>query len=191
MDALERSPARITAFYTYNAKIIGFADDFLPSKMIDKKELSSLSPEERLKRLKLMEEDRKKDVEEIGTLIKDSLKDIKNIKLADEVAPQARIVDISRLFESTGQGLEKISGKKDAPGILGRMVGYQIIGQANYDYSIFRKLDSLDEEKRKIGDSGERVNLTEKYMTSGEKVASMVDSSRMVLYKARKQSGFE
>ena len=40
---------------------------------IDKKELSRLSPEERIKRLKLMESERKKEVDEIEELIKKSM----------------------------------------------------------------------------------------------------------------------
>ena len=61
---------------------------------IDKKELTKLSPEERIKKLKLMEEERKKEVNEIEELIKKSMHELKTDKIAGEIAPEQRAVDI-------------------------------------------------------------------------------------------------
>ena len=42
-----------------------------------------------------------------------------------------------------------------------------------------------------IGQIGERLNIAEKYMSEGEKAASKLDSSRAILYKLKKETGFE
>ncbi len=81
---------------------------------VDKEELNKLPLRERIKRLKQLEEDRKEEIEEIDSLIKNSEKDLKTEKVAEEVSPEERDVDISRLFKGEGEELEK-TVKKEAP----------------------------------------------------------------------------
>ena len=165
---------------------------------IDKKELTKLSPEERIKKLKLMEEERKKEVNEIERLIKESMQELKTDKLAEEVAPEQRAVDISRLFESRGEDRLERTAREGAPHAFGRGTrGYQALVQTYEAYSQAIKLYSSvsmggslsEEEKRLMGDIIERVNTAERYMTDSEKVASKLDATRAVLYKLKKETG--
>lgn len=166
---------------------------------IDKNKLSRLSPEERIKKLKLMDEERKKDADEIEKLIKESMQELKTDKLAGEIAPEQRAVDISRLFETTGeQKLERTAREGTQATAFARGTrGYQAIVQTYQDYSQLKQLygivatgGSLSEEQMAaIGSIGERINVAEKYMTEGEKAASKLDGSRMILYKLRKETG--
>ena len=166
---------------------------------IDKKELVKLSPEERIKKLKLMEEERKKEVSEIEQLIKESLQALKTDKIAEEIAPGQRAVDISRLFETGGgDRLEKTareesrqaSMSKGSKGYQAIIQTYEAYSQLSKFYGIIRQEGSLTEEQlMAIGQIGERINRAEKYMTEGEKAASKLDASRIVLYKLRKETG--
>ena len=63
------------------------------------KEIKKLSPEERIKKLKEIEEENKKEINEAEKLIKDSIKEI-NIKeeIRDLPIPQIKAVDIESLF---------------------------------------------------------------------------------------------
>ncbi len=63
------------------------------------KEIKKLSPEERIKKLKKIEEENKKEINEAEKLIKDSIKEI-NIKeeIRDLPIPQVKAVDIESLF---------------------------------------------------------------------------------------------
>lgn len=63
------------------------------------KEIKKLSPEERIKRLKKIEEKNKKEIDEAEKIIKDSVREI-NIKeeLRDLPIPQIKAVDIESLF---------------------------------------------------------------------------------------------
>ena len=160
---------------------------------IDKKELTKLSPEERLKKLKLMEEQRKKEVVEIEELIKKSMQDIRTEKTAEDFAPETKVVDISRLFAATEDNrLEKTA--KASSKIAG---GYQAIAETYQAYSKLKGFDSTvsmggmlsKEQIVAIGEIGERLNTAEKYMTEGEKSASKLDASRAVLYKLKKETG--
>ena len=164
---------------------------------IDKKELSKLSPEERIKKLKSMEESRKKEVDEIERLIIKSMQELKIGKIAEEVAPGQRAVDISRLFEAGGGSLERTA--KQAPALTKGAKGYQAIVQTYEAYSQLQKLDKTfsaygnltEEQKALVGDIGERLNRAEKYMSEGEKAASKLNAGRAVLYKLRKETGID
>jgi len=65
----------------------------------DLKEIKKLSPEERIKRLKKIEEENKKEINEAEKLIKDSIREI-NIQeeIKDLPIPQIKAVDIESLF---------------------------------------------------------------------------------------------
>lgn len=163
--------------------------------MIDKKELTRLSPEQRIKKLKMMEEEKKKEVDEIESLIKSSMQEMKIDKIAGEISPEQRTVDISRLFESNeGQKLEKTARK--AKGSGGGGGGYQAIAQVSYDYTQLKKFNDIvsmgysltEEQKAAIGKIGERVT-TDKYSTIGEETANLLDASRATLYKLEKELG--
>src|SRR3989338_2822070 len=106
---------------------------------IDKKELTKLSPEERIKKLRLMEEDRKKEVTEIERLIKESMHEIKTDKLADEIAPEQKAVDISKLFETTGEKLEKTLNAEQLSRFKGKG-DYRVFARAYEDYSSLKKI---------------------------------------------------
>lgn len=162
---------------------------------IDKKELSRLSPEERVKKLKEMEDERKKEVDEIEKLIKDSMHELRTDKIAEEIAPRQREVDISKLFEAEGSGLERAA--RQAPATAKGTKGYQAMAQTYEAYSHLSTMyhavsmgGSLTEEQiASIGNIGERLNTAERYMTEGEKAASKLDASRAVLYKLKKETG--
>ncbi|RLG24347.1 hypothetical protein DRN85_07790 [Methanosarcinales archaeon] len=63
------------------------------------KEIKKLSPEERIKKLKKIEKENKKEINEAEKLIKDSVKEI-NVKeeIRDLPIPQIKAVDIESLF---------------------------------------------------------------------------------------------
>ena len=163
---------------------------------IDKRELGRLSPEQRIRKLKLMEEDRKKEVNEIERMIKESIQELKIDKLAEEVAPEQKAVDISRLFEtSAGNTLERTARKEAKADSNTR--GYQAITQIYQDYSQLKEFYGMvstgsglsKEQISAIGQIGERISTVERYMTESEKSASKLDASRMVLYKLKKETG--
>lgn len=166
---------------------------------IDKKNLARLSPEERIKKLKLMEDERKKEVGEIEALIRQSIEEMRTDKLAEEVAPPQRAVDISRLFEAGGeQKLERTAREESfTPASIKGSKSYRALAQTYEDYSQLKRLygivamgGSLTEEHRAaISQISERINVAEKYMTEGEKTASKLDPSRAILYKLKKETG--
>ena len=164
---------------------------------IDKKQLHKLSPEERIRKLKLMEEERKKEVTEIERLIKESMQELRTDKIAEEFAPEQKPVNISRLFEATGDNLEKMAKQETHPHSAKGAKGYMSAVQIDYDYSNLKKFygvvsggGSLSEyEKKLVGEIGERVNIAEKYLPESEKVASKLNASRAILYKMWKETG--
>ncbi|MBS3105888.1 hypothetical protein J4234_06560 [Candidatus Woesearchaeota archaeon] len=165
---------------------------------IDKKELTKLSPEERIKKLKLMEEERKKEVNEIEELIKKSVHELKTDKIADEIAPEQRAVDISRLFETKGEDRLERTARQEAPSNLMRgNRGYQAMVQTYQAYSQLTKFygkismgeNLTAEERDTINRIDEQIGVAERYMTEGEKAASKLDASRAVLYKLKKETG--
>lgn len=166
---------------------------------IDKKEFAKLSPEERIKKLKQLEEERKSEMNEIGALIKESMKELKTDKLAGEIAPEQKAVDISSLFEApNGQKLER-TARVGAAGLAKGSKNYMAIEQTYSDYSQLKKFYGVvatggtltEEHLASIGKIGERINFAEKYMTEGEKTAGILDASRATLRKLKKETGLD
>ena len=163
---------------------------------LNKKELNKLSPEERIKRLKLMEEERKKEVNEIERLIKESMQEIKTDKLADEIAPEQKAVDISKLFETTaGEKLERTAREETRPAALMKGTkGYQAFVETYQAYSQAKELYGIaltgggltEEQKVAMLQIEERISTAERYMTESEKTASKLDASRVTLYRLKK-----
>lgn len=81
---------------------------------IDKEELKKLSPEDRLKKLKELEQESKKEIDEAEDLIKRTEAEIEHNKNIPNIeVPKIEPVDISRMFEAP-EGLESTI-KKEAP----------------------------------------------------------------------------
>ena len=145
-----------------------------------------------------MEEDRKKEVNEIEELIKKSVHELKTDKIADEIAPEQRAVDISRLFETKGEDRLERTARQEAPSNLMRgNRGYQAMVQTYQAYSQLTKFygkismgeNLTAEERDTINRIDEQIGVAERYMTEGEKAASKLDASRAVLYKLKKETG--
>ncbi len=168
---------------------------------IDKNELSRLSPEVRIRKLRQLEEERKKEAAEIGELIRKSMQELKTEKLVEEITPERRPVDISRLFEADNEQRLEMTARKEVPpvALMKGATSYQAMQQVDYAYSQLNRLDktlamygSLSEDaKRLVGEMGERLVRAEKYMTESERTASKLDASRFVLYKLRKETGID
>lgn len=165
------------------------------------KDLSKLSPEERINRLKALEtenkkklEEQNKEIEEIGKLIKDSIKEINTNKIASEIAPNNRVVDISRLFEQKDD--DNIIGTKQDFFDIGTE-SYKLFSQLGDDYKELKQFYGIVQGGYSLNENqvallsriDERINVAEKYMTEAEKQSSKLDASRMVLYKLKKDSG--
>lgn len=161
---------------------------------IDKKELTKLSPKERIKKLKLMEEERKKEVDEIEHLIKESMQELKTDKIAEEIAPEQRAVDITRLFVGGGGELEKTVEVKQPSRVRGKGE-YHAFAQAYQDYSSLKKIigyaamGSLSQDQLEAVDKiGERLDRTKYEPVSGE-LAGILVASVAALKKIRKYAG--
>ena len=167
---------------------------------IDKSKLERLSPKEWIDRLKELEkkldEKHKKEVEEIGTLIKRSMQQLRTEKLADKIAPEQKEVEMSGLFERDNERLER-TVNENAPASMGR--DYHIISQVYQDYSELKAMEGIvsqgynltSSQRALVGMIGERINIVEKYMTDSEKTASVLNPSRAILYKIKKEVGID
>ena len=86
---------------------------------MDPKELGKLSPEERLKHLKKLEEGHKKDLEEASDLIKKTEAELKKAKEIPKIeVPKLEPVDISKIFEPENslEGTVKKEDKEEDTG---------------------------------------------------------------------------
>ncbi|MBW2976954.1 hypothetical protein KY347_05915 [Candidatus Woesearchaeota archaeon] len=161
-----------------------------------KKELRKLRPEERLKKLKNLEDKRKAEIVDIEKLIKDSEKELKTEEFAEEVTPPQDEVNIARLFEEELAELES-TVKKEAPEPEEENQRYVSFKQAYSDYSELQgiayasmmgpltpaQMDAVDV-------IGERLDRS-KYVSASNEVANLLVASRAALYKIRKYAGLE
>ena len=164
----------------------------------DKEELNKLPLRERIRRLKQLEEDRKKEIDEIDNLIKDSQRDLRTEEVAEEVSPEESEVDISRLFRPEEEELERTI-REEAP------AEEEAEGEARYlspqqaleDYEELRGLtyasmeSGLSENQMEAIDQiGERLDRA-KYVSASRDVANLVVASRAALHKIKKYAGLD
>ncbi len=173
---------------------------------INADELRKLSPEQRVKRLKEMEEQHKKDMGEIETLIKKSMNEAKNDRIAEKVAPPPREVDITKLFteeekewkqQERKQSLEEQASVKYLADTSYRSGPAQQIAQ---DYSSLKKMmegyispgglsgsqiEQLDQMEQRINNASYQTHA------QSEKMAIMMTGSREALHRIKKYAGLE
>ena len=165
---------------------------------INKQELSKLSPENRIKKLKSMEEEKKREVGEIGELIKKSMQELKTAKIADDITPEHKPVDISRLFETTGeQRLERTAKQEAPPGALVKGAkAYHAAAEVYEHYTKLRQFYGIvsaggnltEEQKVEAGKIGERITEW-KYRPSGQETADILNASLAIFYKLEQETG--
>lgn len=162
-----------------------------------KSELKKLKPEDRIRRLKELEEKTKKDIVAIEDLIKDSEKELKSDSFAASITPRHEDVDIGRLFEEEQDKLEGTINKNSKIKDSGISTGYLSLQQAYSDYSQLRDIayasmsGLLTSSHVEVLDRiGERLD-TSKYKTASAEVANILVASRAVLYKVKKYAGLD
>ena len=165
---------------------------------LDKKELKKLSPEERIKKLRQLEEENKKEVAEIEELIKKSMQELKTGKLAEEITPEQRPVDIARLFETSGEQRLERTAKEGMPAsaFTTGAKGYVTFSQAYESYQKLKGFDATvsmgssltEEQKAEVGRVGERV-IADRYAPVGEETADLLNAGRAIFYKLEKELG--
>lgn len=162
----------------------------------DKSKLSKLSPRERVKKLKQLEEQRKDEVTEIESLIKESMQEIKTDKVATEVAPEPRDVDIGRLFGTEEEQLEKTVRQESREEIeeplkyISTKNAYQDYKQIQ-DISYASMMGAMNETQMEVLDRiGERLDRA-KYVSASSEAADILVASRAVLHKIKKYAGLD
>ncbi len=159
-----------------------------------KKELKKLTPRDKVKKLKELEEKRKTEITEIGDLIKDSEKELRTEKVAEEIAPKPLEINIGRLFEGEAGRLERTA--KEGPRAA-ESRNYIPFKQLYSDYAQLQSMvytsmtGSLTQTQFEAVDRiGERLDRS-KYVSASKEVANLLVASRSALYKIRKYAGLE
>ena len=163
--------------------------------MINKEEFQKMKPEERIKKLKQLEEKSKGEVLEIEKLIKETDNELRIERIAEENVPHPAAVDITRLFEPEGEHLERTVKKETSE--TSQNQNYLALAQVYKDYSKLKRAVSYavsgglsEEQKEMIDKIGERLQRF-KYESASEEVANLVVASRAALHKLRRYAGLQ
>lgn len=152
----------------------------------DKDELRRLAPAERIRKLRELEEERKKEIEEAEKLIRESVEDLRREKATEDVEiPEAEEVNIEDLFG--GEKLEDTVAK-EAPADEDA-----IKYQTNIDYDYLRHVDTGNIQNynmEHIEQIRERLADID-YKALSADVAKQVVGTRKVLYELKKSLGME
>jgi len=155
---------------------------------LDKKNLRRLLPEDRLKKLREIEEHSKKELEEAEKLIKESKEDIKKEEALSSVdIPEEESVDITKLFDDK-EGLEETV--QEAPqeikeeNILydvGKIREYvENIGKGPVNNYTMERVDKMNEELNSID-----------YTQLSKQAADKLNATRNVVYEMKKHLGMK
>lgn len=153
---------------------------------IDKEELKKLIPDERIKKLKELEAESRKEIEEAGKIIKETEATLTREKIAESVKiPETKPIDLDSLFEE--QKSLETTVKQEAPKEEKKEVGlYQLAQDYDEAKDILYTQDSLDKGQLEwIDRLGEKVDKM-KYTSNVKEMANLVVATRSVIYKIRK-----
>ncbi len=187
-------------FFIFIKRFIKLIDNICSSgvKMADfnKEELSRLPLSERIKRLKELEEQRKKEMEEIEGFLEDSERELKTQKIAEDITPIQKEVDISDLFENE----EEKQPDSDKPAIVEDDTGkvrYLGLNDALEDYEelkgiTYASMDGglTDRHMQTLDKIGERLSNIN-YQNAGKEIANVLVASKAALYKIKKYAGID
>ena len=145
----------------------------------EKEKLGKLLPKERIKRLKEIQEQRKKDIAEAEKLIEASEEQEAGEELADRIeVPEPRIVDISSLF---GPEDEKESTKEE---VTEENVEYFV--QEAYDAAVDAMQSGQELNAEAVKDLGSKLQSV-KYMHPSDEIAKRAVAALGIFYEIRKE----
>ena len=149
--------------------------------MIDKEELEKLSPEERIKKLREIEEKNRKELKEIEELIKKTREELTQRVTETVEVPESEPVDISHIFGEEERG--ELETTTEVPQQLEPEIKYQI----EQDYETLKSFlySGVNEEMMaKIDEIGERLDKT-RYMRIPEEMAQKAIAARYLFHKLK------
>ncbi len=158
---------------------------------LNKAELEKLTPAERIKKLKRLEEENKKEIEEAKRLIKLTEAEISREKIAEAVkVPETKPIDIESLFRE--EPTLEATVRQEAPATEEAKEESQLY-QLAQAYEEVKEMayspQSLSEEQleqlERIDRLGERVEKT-KYETFTKEAADLVVATRSLVKKILK-----
>jgi len=154
--------------------------------VFNKKELAKLSPEQRIKKLKEIEEQNKKEKEEIEKLITQSKSDAETELVESRIKlPETKPVNIDELFAAPASLLEQ-KAKEELSAEEEKQIKYQVAES----YEALKEAAYGGEEERqnlleKVDQIGERLEKA-KYVSISEETNRMVTASQSVIHKLRR-----
>ena len=151
---------------------------------INKEELEKLTPAEKIKKLRKLEQESKKEIREAEDLIKKTEAAIEREKIAESVqVPETKQVDISELFAKPESALEQAAeeAKKDLTDDNVKYFvqnAYEGVREALYS-------ESSEELMNKVNAIGEKLDKV-KYMGVNDEIANLAVAAKGMIYKLRK-----
>ena len=155
---------------------------------LDKEELRRLSPADRIRRLREIEKESKKEIEEAERLIKESEESLRVEEATSDVEiPQPEEVDITKLFGEEEEKLEE-TVKEEEPKITDEdQVKYEIskvmeyaehLGEGPASTYTMEKIEGMEENLGNID-----------YKQVSREIADELNAARNVIYEMKKHVG--
>ncbi|MBU0628372.1 MAG: hypothetical protein KKC75_04225 [Nanoarchaeota archaeon] len=154
---------------------------------IDKAELEKLTPAEKIKRLKKLEEENKQEIEEAGKLIKETESKLEREKILESVAvPQTKPINIDELFheEKSLESTVKKEAPKDEKSEEGTL--YQL-AQAYEEAKdmLYSSAPLSQEQASRVDKLGERIEKI-RYYSASDQVANLAVATKTLIHKIKK-----
>lgn len=154
---------------------------------LNKTELEKLTPDQKIKKLKELAEENKKEIEEAGKIIKETESKLERDKILESVkVPETKPIDIESLFKEEEHNLEN-TVKTEAPATEKEDGNLYLLTQA---YEEAKGMLYSDEPLTKsqlqwVDRLGERVEKA-KYASTTERVAVLANATKTIVHKLKR-----
>ncbi|MFH1642537.1 MAG: hypothetical protein ABIC04_06600 [Nanoarchaeota archaeon] len=150
---------------------------------INKAELSKLKPADRIRKLKEIAEQSRKEILEAEKIINESEREIETIEVSKKVSvPESKRIEISDLFEPPPKTLEQKA--EEGAELKHDQIQY-MVNQAYSEAADLAYQEPSKEVLDKVDALGERLEKIN-YRTLSDDVANRVVATRSIIYKIKK-----
>jgi len=154
---------------------------------LEKEKLRMLSPTERIRRLREIEEESKKELDEAEKLIQESMEDLRKEEAVSEVEmPEAGEVDITRLFGKE-EKLEETVKEAKIKEVDEKKVMYNI-GKIKEYMEHVGEGPANDYTMEKVGKMSEQLRAID-YTQLTKHIADELNATRNIIYETKKHLG--
>lgn len=138
---------------------------------LDKKELQKLSPEQRIKRLRELEKEKKKELDEADRLIKDSIRELQQPPAEEQEPPRPLRQESTLETQLENEEIPRLPDQPNVEYVVNLYGQLKDIGQAENPYESISRAAEIND----------KIRQSEQYHSQDERIKRIAEGTRRLM----------